>query len=169
MLMLWMMLCLALSPVGRADAADAGKSAAQVMYVQTAKAVAFADGTLTLKGVSPIAIFFADRPERIVGHATVRNLVDGWGDGEDSFAADPPNAVLSVYGGDGVTDVVVVLSNPRLDGDDLLYDVRVLQGELPATAGASALFIDPVSTDFGPGSIQGFGYQPVKQHVMLRW
>ena len=164
-----MILCLALAGVGRAGAAETGKSAARVMYVQTAKAVSSAGGTLRLRDVSPIAVFFADRPQRVVGHATVRNMVAGWGDGEDSFAADPPNAVLSVFGGDTVTDVVVVLSNPRLDGDDLLYDVRVLQGELPATGGASALFIDPVTTDFGPGSIQGFGGRPLKQHVILKW
>ena len=41
------------------------------LFVQTAKDIAFRDGVLTLQHVSPVTVFFADRPQRIVGH--VRN------------------------------------------------------------------------------------------------
>lgn len=36
------------------------------------------------------------------------------------------------------------LSNPRLEGADLTYDIRTLEGTLPKTGGAAALFIDAV-------------------------
>ncbi|MGW8186526.1 MAG: hypothetical protein ACWGNK_04640 [Desulfobacterales bacterium] len=39
-----------------------------VLFVQNAEAVVFGQGTLTLKGVSPMTVFFADRPVRIAGH-----------------------------------------------------------------------------------------------------
>ena len=34
----------------------------EVLFVQTAKKVAFKDGTLTLEDVSPATAFFSDRP-----------------------------------------------------------------------------------------------------------
>ena len=64
--------------------------------------------------------------------------------GIDSFAKDPPNATISVLGGDGasVKDAVVVLKSPKLDGDTLTFDVSVLEGDLSGATGAAALFID---------------------------
>ena len=55
------------------------------------------DGVLTLSGVSPATLYFSDRPERVVGHMTNEQFVEGWSLGEDNFAADPPNAVLSLH------------------------------------------------------------------------
>jgi hypothetical protein len=37
---------------------------------------------------------------------------------------------------------MLVLSNPRLIGNNLLYDARTLEGTLPATGTESTLFID---------------------------
>ena len=71
-------------------------------------------------------------------------FISRWGDGKDSFKADPPNATISVLGGDkdGVTDAVVELSNPKLAGNDLTFDVKVLEGDLKGVDGPAALFID---------------------------
>jgi hypothetical protein len=44
----------------------------------------------------------------------------------------------------GVTDVVVTISNPRLEGQNLTYDVKTLEGDLPKAGGAAALFIDVI-------------------------
>ena len=75
---------------------------------------------LTLTGVSGNVIVFADRPVRAAGHELTDLFISRWGDGKDSFKKDPPNATVSVLGGDkdGVTDAVVILKNPKLDGDD---------------------------------------------------
>jgi hypothetical protein len=48
--------------------ATAQAKAPDVLFVQTAKNVAFKDGVLTLQDVSPATIFFSERPQRIVGH-----------------------------------------------------------------------------------------------------
>ena len=45
--------------------------APEFLFVQTAKDIAYKDGVLTLQDVSPVTVFFSDRPQRIVGH--VRN------------------------------------------------------------------------------------------------
>ena len=47
-----------------------------------------------------------------------------------------------MFQGDHVQDAVVVLSDPRLKGSDLVYHVDILEGKIPATAGLSTLFID---------------------------
>jgi hypothetical protein len=100
---------------------------------------------LTLTGILPNTIIFADRPYRSAGHVlTSRFIEDEWGEGSDSFAKDPPNATISVLGADGTTidDAVVVLKSPKLDGTNLSFDVTVLEGDLAGAKGSAALFID---------------------------
>ena len=50
----------------------------------------------------------------------------------------PPNAVLSTFHEEEVNDVVVVLQDPTLDGDRISYQVEIIDGEMPASGGASA-------------------------------
>jgi len=65
------------------------------MFVQVAQGASSSGGTLTLTGLSPSTLYFSDRPKRVVGHMTTEQFVDGWDVGDNSFASDPPNAVLS--------------------------------------------------------------------------
>jgi len=126
------------------DEADPS-SEASYLFVQNAHGVESTAGTLTLKMVSPTTVYFADRPVRIAGHGSTADFLKLWGEGDDSFDADPPNATLSLIDGEReIEDVVVTLSNPRLEGVDLTYDIRTLEGTLPKAGGAAALFIDPV-------------------------
>ena len=67
----------------------------------------------------------------------------------------PPNAVLSIFQPDHVQDVVVVLSHPELNGADLTYGVEILDGEMPATGGEAALFIDVIGRPLSPVSVAG--------------
>jgi hypothetical protein len=101
---------------------------------------------LTLTGVSPNSIIFADRPVRAAGHELTANLIADWGastPGNDSFVKDPPNATVSVLGKDGsVKDAVVVLKNPKLDGDKLTFNVQTLEGDLSGGDGPASIFID---------------------------
>jgi hypothetical protein len=100
--------------------------------------------TLTLTGVSPNSIVFADRPIRAAGHVLTAHFIREWDEGAESFAKSPPNATISVLSkeGDSVKDAVVVLKSPKLDGDKLTFDVSVLEGDLTGADGAAALFID---------------------------
>jgi len=115
-----------------------------VFFVQSAKNVEFDAGTgnLILKDVSPVMIWFTDRPKHLAGHEMVHDFVAEWDKGKDSFAANPPNATLSIFQDNHVLDAVVVLSDPRLNGSDLAYHVDIIEGKIPATAGISTLFID---------------------------
>jgi hypothetical protein len=113
------------------------------LFVQTAKNVAFKDGALILQDVSPVTTFFSERPERIVGHVRNDLFLKQWSEGKNSFKKDPPNAALSVFREKArPTTALVVLSNPRLDGKNLIYEVRALKGTLPASGAETTLFID---------------------------
>ncbi|MDM9627923.1 hypothetical protein QTL95_18685 [Rhizobium sp. S152] len=98
---------------------------------------------LVLTGVSANAIVFSDRPVRAAGHLATDEIVKQWNSGPDSFEKDPPNATVSVLGGGSdVSDAVVTLRAPKLDGATLTFDVTVLEGNLAGTTGPAAVFID---------------------------
>lgn len=128
----------------------------QALYVQTAHGVTYDDGKLTLRTVAPATLFFSDRPDRVTGHVSSEEFVQTWGDGEDSFASNPPNAALSIFGdGEEIHDAVVELYEPVLAGGDLTYRVDILDGELPAIGGPSSLFIDVIGRPLSPVSVAG--------------
>jgi len=115
-----------------------------------------ASGRLTLQGVSPVTVFFADRPERIAGNMPTSVFVPFWSEGKDSFAKDNPNANLSILEKDkAVADIVVMLRKPVLKGEDLTYDVKILEGDMPAKGGPVSLFIDIIGMPLTPLSYAG--------------
>ena len=103
------------------------------MFVQTARGIVSDGATLTLRDVTPSTLFFSDRPQRVVGHMTTAEFVELWGEGDNSFEADPPNAVLSFVepGADTPTDAVIVIKNPSLTDGQLSYSVDLLEGTVP--------------------------------------
>ncbi len=129
----------------------------EALFVQSAQGVTSENERFTLHGLAPSTLMFSDRPERIVGHLTTSQFVDGWGHGENSFLDDPPNAVLSFLAeGDGTPeDVVVTLTDPRVEGEGITYHAAVLEGELPSSCGPCSLFIDPVGRPMSPVSVMG--------------
>jgi hypothetical protein len=126
-----------------------------VLFVQNAKSVSFSEGKLVLRGVNPVTVCFTDRPARMAGHMQTSKFVPLWSQGKDSFLKDNPNATLSVFSGDNVSDLVVELSNPQLSGDDLTYDARLLEGTPPANGGACSLFNDVIGMPATPMSYAG--------------
>jgi hypothetical protein len=116
------------------------------MFVQTASGVRTDGSSMTLLGLTPHTIHFSDRPERIVGHLTTDRFLGWWSEGDDSFAADPPNAVLAwgEPGTDAPDEAVVVISDPAKTEDGLRYRIETLMGTVPAQAGPCVLFIDPL-------------------------
>ncbi|WP_420846311.1 hypothetical protein, partial [Microvirga brassicacearum] len=113
---------------------------------------------LILTGVSANSIVFADRPVRAAGHVTTEQFIMQWDQGKDSFAIDPPNATVSVLGGNGsnVADAVVTLKSAKLEGATLTFEVAVLEGNLDGATGPAALFIDFFAARFG-GFHGGYG------------
>ncbi len=129
----------------------------EAMFVQTARGMTTGTDSVTLHGLGPATLFFSDRPQRVVGHLTSRQFVDEWDKGENSFADDPPNAVLSFLATGDVTpeDAIVVIDNPKLDGDDLTYSIEILEGSVPDEAESCSLFIDPFGRPLSPVSVAG--------------
>jgi hypothetical protein len=112
-------------------------------------------GKLTLTGVSPNAIVFADRPARAAGHDLTEDLLEEWSPG-NTFNKDPPNATVSAFSKDGsVRDAVVVLMSPKLEGDKLTFDVQVLEGDLTGSDGPASVFIDIIGRPLTPFSYAG--------------
>lgn len=129
------------------------------LIVLNSRGVSLQGNKLVLTGVAPNSIIFADRPVRAAGHDLTTHVIEDWAKGADNFAKDPPNATVSGFtkDGSGVKDVVVVLNNPKLEGDQLTFDVDVLEGDLKGADGAASVFIDIIGRPFTPMSFAGVG------------
>ena len=115
------------------------------MIVINAQGAKIANQKLVLEGVAPNAIVFADRPVRAAGHALTAHLLEEWSESSaDSFAKNPPNATISAMNKEKgkVSDAVVVLKSPKLEGDRLTFDIAVLEGDIGKADGPATLFID---------------------------
>jgi hypothetical protein len=126
------------------------------LFVLNSRGATLQGDTLTLTGVMPHSIIFADRPVRAAGHQLTADIIADWGSGDDSFTKNPPNATVSVFGKDGsVKDAVVVLKNPKLEGDKLTFNVQTLEGDLNGGDGSAAVFIDIIGRPLTPMSFAG--------------
>jgi hypothetical protein len=142
---------------GRGAAAQDAQPQADFLFVQTAPEMAFdADqNRLTLRNVSPVTLFFSDRPERIAGNMTTEAFVPFWGTGTDSFLSDPPNADLSIIEDGALRQTVVELRDPVLDGSDLHYTVQIIDGDMPVLGKNVSVFIDVIGMPLTPVSFAG--------------
>src|SRR3982074_2954246 len=55
------------------------------LFVLNARGATLQGDTLTLTGVTPSSIIFADRPVRSAGHQLPSDIIADWGAGDDSF------------------------------------------------------------------------------------
>ena len=147
------------------SAKDSETNGVQFLLVQNAEGVILNEGELRLIGVAPTTLYFSDRPDRIVGRVTTQEYVDSWGEGDNSFEQDPPNAVLSVLDNPEPQDITVILHAPRFDGEDLVYNVEVLDGNAAVTGAASALFIDVIGRPLTPLSVAGVARRTTRRTV----
>jgi hypothetical protein len=136
----------------RALAAD---TKVQLMFVQSADSLKADDKTLRLVNVSQQAIWFSDRPVRQAGHMGLKDYMKEWtaASGPNNFGSDPPNATLSVFqpGKGENTLTVVEISEPRIEGKDLVYRYKLIDGQMPRTGAAPSLFIDWIGVGGGVG------------------
>jgi len=136
-----------------ADQAETAKAAgkdASWLFIQTAPKIKFDGKTLTLQNVNPSVTMFTDRPARVAEAIATAAFVKNWDKGTTkSFKSDPPNAGLTSIVDGKLQTATVELSHPQMEGMTLRYDVRVVNGEVPASGGPTSLFIDQIH--FGPG------------------
>ena len=127
------------------------------MFVQLASSTVVDDAakTIRLVNLSPQTLYFADRPDRIAGHLKLDKFMAEWtaAAGPDNFSADPPNAALSVYeaGKDDSSVSIIEITNPRVEGADIVYDYKVIHDAGPVSGGETALFIDMIGIGGGVG------------------
>ena len=143
---------------------------ADFLFVQTAKGMTFdkAASKLTLTGVSPITVMFSDRPERIAANMKTAAFVPFWSKGKDSFLSDPPNADISILEGDQLRQIVAVLQDPALQGDNLTYTIKVVQGDMPATGSDVSVFIDIIGMPLTPLSFAGVARRSYRRAYFYR-
>lgn len=126
-----------------------------MLFVQSVHTVELKGDVLRLGGINPATVFFSDRPERIVGNEPTEDFVAQRGDGENSFAGNPPNAALSILSGAEPQEIILELMNPRMEKNDLIYDVKILEGAAAVTGEMVSLFIDPLGRPMTPMSVAG--------------
>ncbi|MGB0132470.1 hypothetical protein [Dokdonella sp.] len=143
---------------------------ADFLFVQSAKKMSYDKATnkLTLRDVSPVTLFFADRPERIAGNMKTTSFIPFWSEGADSFLSDPPNADISILEGDKLSQVVVVLESPMLSGNDLTYTVKLVEGSMPAEGSDVSVFIDVIGMPLTPLSYAGVARRHYRRAVLYR-
>ena len=143
---------------------------ADYLFVQTANAMSFDKATnkLTLHGVSPVTVFFSDRPERIAGNMKTSAFVPFWSQGKDSFLSDPPNADISILEDGKLRQTVAVLQDPKLEGEDLIYTVRIISGEMPVLGEDVSVFIDVIGMPLTPLSFAGVDRRAYRRAVIYR-
>jgi hypothetical protein len=92
--------------------------------------------TLELSDVSDKTIMFSDRPDRIVSSIDTTDFIGNWSTGPDSFAVDPPNAVLILDDEEERQELAVIeLYNPEYDSEanTLRYDITAENATATAT------------------------------------
>ncbi|MBT5300947.1 MAG: hypothetical protein HN551_13965 [Tateyamaria sp.] len=139
---------------------------AEWLFVHTASTAEMTSDTTLVMPVTREIFAFTDRPNRRHDYITAHAFVSLWDeDGDDTFKADPPNAVLTWIDGDDVKEAEVLITNATIIhyGRAITYDVKVETGEwsVGQISGAS-FFIDSQrpppphgggrDTDSGPGS-----------------
>lgn len=162
-----MILLAALLALGACTPSDMTGENIEWLFVQNAHSVTLRDGVLTLDGIAPTTLFFSDRPEKIAAHGLTSEFVTFWstGGGSDNFKKSPPNASLSIVSEDAAEDVVLTLTNPKLDGDTLQYDVTVIQGREDVEGGPCSLFVDVVGMPLTPVSVAGVDRRVTRRTV----
>lgn len=80
-----------LTSITLAQATPEAPKMADFLFVQSAKGMTFekARNALTLTGVSPVTIFFTDRPERLAGNMKTTRFIPFWNEGKGQLQVQP--------------------------------------------------------------------------------
>jgi len=143
---------LAATKLDAAYAAEEAPKMGEFLFVQSAQGMTVdkISNKLTLTGVSPVTVFFTDRPERIAGNMKTASFIQFWSEEKHNFKSDPPNADVSLLDGKTLRQIIVELQDPVLNGDDLSYTVKVLQGDVPTRGDDVSVFIDIIGRPLNP-------------------
>ena len=118
---------------------------AHPMYVQVARRAVYDGISLTLIDLAPATLFVIDQPVASLGHVPTGLFLDDWYADTSGSGTGAVPAVLALLDAERTPDgnARVLLSLPRIRDAGLEYQVRVVEGDIPPTAGACVLFIRP--------------------------
>lgn len=140
MFSVYLMLILATTAV-MAEHVISSKKNPEFLYVLSARSGSLEGETLRLTD-TPMVVYFSDRPARIVGHMSLEDFFYSYNKGSNSFKADPPNGILSIYTPKGNDNIVVEIKNLEIKGNVLICNVRILEGNALSSFKNASLFID---------------------------
>ena len=133
-----------------ASCGDSNNKGPEYLFVQTSDGATLTDSTLTLTGISPNTGWFTDRPYREAGQVPTEEFLLAWGEGENSFADDPPNADFTCTVNGEILNHVLELTRPELIGDELTYDIALIGNDEPLDGvrcdGPAHLFMDFINS-----------------------
>jgi len=126
----------------------------RTMYVQVAGRAAFDGSAFTMLDLAPATVFFTEQPGIAVGYLPTGPFLDRWYADASGVRTRAVSAVLSFLDPDRAQapEARLLLSLPRIRGAGIEYQVRVVAGHVPFTAGACVLFISPPVTPATPGT-----------------
>jgi len=128
--------------------AHAAEGDAQWLFVQTAADFTSNGDTLTIPYEREI-FAFTDRPNRQHAYLNATELTSLWNTGENTFAENPPNAVLTWVEDGEVREAEIILTAAQVgdQGRSITYQFQFEAGHaLPQTAARVSLFIDGAYT-----------------------
>jgi hypothetical protein len=131
----------------------------QWLFVQAASGAELLDEATLHMPVEREVFAFTDRPAREHRYLNAHEFVSLWSEGADSFAGDPPNAVLSWREDGEVREVEIELLGAEVGshGRAIQYEISVEEvGTLAKIGQEAALYID--GHWFGDGDRQGIYY-----------
>ncbi len=140
MFFVYLMLILT-STVVMAEHVISSKKNPELLYVLSASSGSLEGEALRLTDI-PMVVYFSDRPARIAGHMSLKDFLQGYNKGSDSFKADPPNGILSIYTPEGNDNIVVEIRNIDLRDNVLICTVRILEGNVLSSFKNASLFLD---------------------------
>jgi hypothetical protein len=154
------MAALALVSCGGADSSDTESSNSARSGEDYLAVVQATGGTLTkrsdglelsLTGVAPQVLAFAERPERKAGALGSSTFFDTWA---KEYAGAPPNSALALLNGRPDADTVVLtLEKPRWNGSSVRFHAQPVSST-PARLEQFERDIDPsIPTGFGHASL----------------
>lgn len=121
------------------------------LFVHATNGTEVLDGNTLRIPVEREIFAFTDRPVRDHRYLNAHEFVSLWGEGEDSFAADPPNAVLTWLEDGRPREVEVELLGAEVvsHGRAIQYEIAIEEADVLAEVGPdAALYIDGAYTGY---------------------
>ena len=132
-----------------ADSTVPHKKEPEYLYALVGSSGSYNDSAgLVLNGLRDGAVFFAERPGRKSGSLELDDFRTIW-EGEMMQKAlnyDPPNALLSITENGQTSVSVVEILEGEFVGNNVTFQVAVLEGVIPETFGSNSLVIDAFPT-----------------------